>query len=243
MPSIRNFYDNHSEMYEQFEAAALVEAEKYPLLFSIRQKERRLLDVSQGKKVFYFATGSGSDIAYLASLSARVVTVDFSREMIRRTQERLERTGISSLLKDTISMLTSEDLERFFTDHPDSVFIVHRDIASLTLPDNYFDYCFCYCTLPLLGDAALSILKRLVTTAQHGAVSVYDCDKLPVLQNYYRNFGFRSEVFGDTISLEGGFRYTAIPPEQMRTTVEKQNKLLTVISVGLGNIYCWSPKK
>ncbi len=204
MPNVRDFYNNHSEMYEQFEAAALVEAEKYPLLFAIRQKERTLLDAAQGKKVLYFATGSGSDIEYLASLNARVVTVDFSREMIRRTQERLEIAGISSSFKDTVSMLTSEDLDRFFTDHLDSVFIIHRDIASLTLPDDYFDYCFCYCTLPLLGRTSLQILQGLLATAQHGAVSVYDRDKLPILQNYYRDFGFRSDVLGDTITLEGG---------------------------------------
>lgn len=241
MLTVRDFYDTHSKKYEQFEAAALAEAEEYPLLFAIRQKERELLAAAQRKKVFYFATGSGSDVAYLNSLHARVFTLDFSREMIRRTQERLDSSGILYSLDVTVSKLTSEDLDSFFIDHPTSVFIVQADIGSLTLPNDYFDYCFCYCTLPLLGDAALSTLQRLMATAKNGAVSVYDKDKLPILQRYYQDFGFSSEVHDDAITLEGGFKYTAIPSEYIKNTIAEQRRL-NIISVGLGNIYCWAPR-
>lgn len=238
MSTIKEFYDNCSHRYEEFEAVALVERDKYPLLYAIRNRERELLSKAKGKKVFYFATGSGADVVHLVTLGAKVVTLDFSIEMINRTVERLKREGIGyRLLRDT-EELTAEFADDFFDDNEDSVLILLADVHKARFPQDYFDYTFCYCTLPLLGDKAIEVLRDLLRISKNGAVSVYLKEKLSDLHNYYVDFGFNSEVKDDVISLAGGFAYTAISPSEMTETI-KVHKELEVLEVGLGNIYVW----
>ena len=244
MPTVKDFYDNHSHQYEEFETAALRESGKFPLLFEIRSRERELLDRAKEKKVFYFATGSGSDISHLAgNLGAKVVTLDFSQEMIRRTEDRLTREGIGYETLEDGETLTAHDLDAFFNSNPTKVLILKADIQGVKLPDQYFDDCFCYCTLPLLGSESIPVLKQLTKTASQGAVSVYDKDKLLILNGYYTEFGFKSKAEGHTITLEGGFEYTHIPTSKMEKALRDVQKNTEIIQVGLGKIYNWKSEK
>jgi len=241
MSSIQEFYNTHAARYEEFEGEALQKRETYPLLYDIRHEERRLLERGEGKRVFSFATGSGQDVASLAKSGAKVVTLDFSFEMIKRTCERLRKEGIGFMIGKNISYLTREFLDTFFEKNPRTVLILLGNIQDISLPKDYFDYTFCYCTLPLLGREAIHTLKKLLFTSKNGAVSVYDKEKLPVLHTYYTEFGFNSAVSGRVLSLEGGFEYSAIPPADMKQIME-QEKHLEIVESGLGKIYLWSEK-
>lgn len=96
--------------------------------------------------------------------------------------------------------------------------------------------------MPLLGDASLQTLDKLLSSSRSGAVSVYDADKLPVLAEYYRAFGFTPTLVGETIRLDGGFEYISIPEEVMVDTICRLRDF-TIIQIGLGKIYQWQPKK
>lgn len=245
MESVQDFYDAHAERYEEFERVALAEEERFPLLHQIRRKERALITrlVLPGDKVFYFATGSGNDIVHLAGdLEARVVTLDFSECMISKAMKQLEDRRLLYVIDDVPEYIDARKLNKFFKRNPDYVILLKGDIMNTWLPPDYFDFCFCYCTLPLLGDASVSTLHKLSISAKSGAVSVYDAEKLPTLAEYYRAFGFEPTVVGRTIRLEGGFEYTSIPEEVMRETLSP-HRSLEVISVGLGKIYQWGLKK
>jgi len=239
MSTIKEFYDNHSFKYEEFEAEALTNKDKYPLLYTIRNRERELLSKGKDKKVFYFATGSGSDIVHLTKMGAKVVTLDFSIEMINRTCDRLKKEDIGySLLKDKTE-LTPKFMDDFFENNKGHVLILLADTHDIKFPQDYFDYIFCYCTLPLLSDKTMETLKELLRISKNGAVSVYDKDKLPILHQYYIDFGFNSQIINRTIYLEGGFEYYAIPSSEVKETIEKEKKL-EIIEIGIGKIYLWS---
>jgi ubiquinone/menaquinone biosynthesis C-methylase UbiE len=237
MNGVKDFYDHHSEKYEKFETEALLNYEKYPLLFAIRNRERGLLSNASGKKVLYFATGSGSDILHLTKLGAKIVTIDFSLEMINRTMARFKKENVDfELLKN--QPLTKQTLDEFFTGKK-QVLILHADINQASFPRDYFDYCFCYCTLPHLGEEIEETLKKLVTAAKNGAVSVYEKESLPELSNYYNSVGFKSEASDRTIKIQGGFVYHCTPPETVKKIIQSQRKL-EIIHIGLGNIFNWS---
>ncbi|MBU2100894.1 class I SAM-dependent methyltransferase [Candidatus Micrarchaeota archaeon] len=239
MSSVKEFYNNHSFKYEQFEAQALTNKEKYPLLFQIRTKERQLLEKGFNKKVFYFATGSGSDIVHLNKSGAKIVTLDFSIEMINRTIDRMKKEGVAYKLLKNQNHLTEEFINNFFEQNPNDVLVIFADIKQLKLPKNYFDYCFCYCTLPLLEDAWQEVLLKMLFSSKNGAVSVYLKERISHLKDYYIDFGFNSNIAGRTICLEGGFVYYCIPPEKIIEVIEKE-KSLEIIDSGLGKIYFWS---
>lgn len=238
MSNVKEFYDKHSYKYEEFEAEALINSEKYPLLYDIRNKERNLLDKARGKKVFYFATGSGSDIAYLAKIGAKIVTLDFSIEMINRTIDRLKEENVTFELLQNRTGFTKEFIDNFF-DSGKQVLILLADINDIVLPENYFDYTFCYCTLPLLQKNWHNVLKKMISISKNGAVSVYLKEKIAFLHQYYTDFGFDSQVEDRTIFLKGGFAYYCIPPEEIIKSIEEEKKL-EIIDVGLGKIYIWS---
>lgn len=239
MDNIKSFYDHHSYPYEEFEEAALNDADRFPLLYKIRNKERSLLNLAADKRVLYFATGSGHDISHLAKINAKVLTLDFSIEMINRTKDRLLRHSIPFIFENDKTSLSQAYLDDALDKN--GVLILNNDIFDLNLPNDYFDYAFCYCTLPLLGTKWQQGLSILLGTAKSGAVSVYKVEKLADLHKYYTQFGFQSHVEDRTIYLDGGFSYYAIPPEEIIQHIE-QTKKLEVETIGLGRIYKWSPK-
>ncbi len=237
MPSIKEFYDKHSYPYEKFEAVALHDADRFPLLHAIRNRERALLDRAANKKVLYFATGSGHDISHLAEIGAQIVTMDFSMEMINRTMDRLRRKQIPFKFEPEKVDFSAESLDNTLANN--KILILNKDIFELKLPKDYFDYAFCYCTLPLLEDKWQRGLSMLLDTAKNGAVSVYEVEKLTELHKYYTEFGFTSTIKDRTIHLEGGFAYYAIPPHEVIKHIERLKKL-EVTTIGLGKIYQWS---
>lgn len=239
MEHIKSFYDRYSYPYEEFEAVALNDAVRFPLLYQIRNKERLLLNLAANKRVVYFATGSGHDISHLAKLNAKVLTLDFSIEMINRTKDRLQRHSIPFIFENNKTSLSQAYLDTALD--KSRVLILNNDIFDLNLPKDYFDYTFCYCTLPLLGTKWQQGLSILLGTAKNGAVSVYEVEKLADLHKYYTQFGFQSRVNDRTIYLDGGFSYYAIPPEEIMQHIER-SKRLEVETIGLGKIYRWSPK-
>jgi len=240
MQEVKNFYDNNSEKYGKFEEEALINYEKYPLLFAIRNRERKLLDNGARKKVLYFATGSGSDILYLSRMGAKIVTIDFSLEMINRTINRLKKEGTSFELFKERKELTKDFLDKFF-EGGKQVMIIHADINKVTFPEDYFDYAFCYCTLPHLGDEIEETLKKLLSASKKGVVSIYEKENLPELNKYYNDFGFESGIEDRTIKIKGGFIYYCIPLKEIKKIIEEKRNL-EIIHIGLGNIFIWSQK-
>ncbi len=54
MDSVQDFYDTHTERYEEFERVALAEENRFPLLHQIRRKERALITrlAGPGDKIY-----------------------------------------------------------------------------------------------------------------------------------------------------------------------------------------------
>lgn len=241
MQEVKNFYDKNSERYEEFEAEALLNYGKYPLLFAIRNRERNLVSKAVKKKVLFFAAGSGYDILHLANLGNKIVTIDFSMGMIDKTMKRLEKADVEFELLNEGKELTEEFLNDFFADEKKQVMIINADISKISFPEDYFDYAFCYCTLPHLGKSIENTLKKLLSSSKNGAVSVYEKENLPYLSSYYNDFGFKAKVEDRTITIQDGFLYYCIPPEEVKRIIEEKRKL-EIVHIGLGNIFVWTPK-
>lgn len=238
MVKIGDFYNNNAGKYEEFENQALINHEKYPLLFAIRNRERSFVSKAVKKKVLYFATGGGNDVLHLANLGNKVVTVDFSIGMINKATKKLDDAGVKFDLVKGEKHLTKVFLDEFFSNGK-QVLIINADINEVNFPENYFDHAFCYCTLPHMGKDFEPTLKKLLLSSKNGAVSVYEKENLPHLENYYNDYGLNSHIEDRTIRIEGGFAYYVIPPGEIKEVIEKYKKL-EVVHVGLGNIFVWS---
>ena len=82
MENVKTFYDKNAHKANSFEEEILRNKERFPLLYALRKKEQELLKKGANKKVFYFASGSGSHVLELAKLKAKIVTLHFSIELI-----------------------------------------------------------------------------------------------------------------------------------------------------------------
>ncbi len=239
MESVKTFYDKNAHKANSFEEEILRNKERFPQLYALRKKEQELLKEGTNKKVFYFAGGSGSHVLELAKLKAKIVTLDFSLAMINKTCEKLTKKGIGFKVVKETSKLTEEDIDSYFKENQKNVLIIMGDIKEVELPLNYFDWTFCYCTLSLIEKhSRLQVLKKLLSISKNGVISIYNKDKLPILEKYYQEFGFKAKIKKDTISIEGGFEYQCIPSFQIKQLI-KPKRSLEIIQVDLGKIYVW----
>jgi hypothetical protein len=93
---------------------------------------------------------------------------------------------------------------------------VQGDARKVELPKK-FDWAVSYCTLPLMGRwlGWRQVLRKIADSANNVVVSVYARESLRRLASAYSQFGFKPRVFGRTITVAGGFRYSVIPEEGM----------------------------
>ncbi|MFH1663256.1 MAG: class I SAM-dependent methyltransferase [archaeon] len=238
MNKIKEFYNKNPKSYDLFESRI----NEFPLLKELREKENNLLKHGAGKKVFYFATGSGFHITQLAKAGAKVFTLDFSEEMIKIACKKLEKEGIEFEVLRGVSSFSKQFLDEKAGKNPKKLLIAVTDMRKVSLPKNYFDYVFCYCTLPLVGKKNIeSILKKMLEWSRNGAVSIYRKESLPKLKEYYNKAGFNSWINGESIFIEGGFEYYCANPKEIKGIIE-ENKKLETIETGLGIIYLWKEK-
>ena len=237
---IKGFYNSNAKKVNLFEDEITGNPSKFPLLHELRKSEHGLLEKGAGKKVLYFAAGSGQHILQLMKLGAEVVTLDFSEEMISLTCDRLRREGMTFKVVSGVTDVKSEYLDAFFKENPNTVLILLADIRGAEFPRDYFDWQFCYCTLPLLGRAEIQkVLERMLSWSKNGAVSIYDIEKLPILDQYYRDFGYNTHITGQTIAIEGGFEYYCISNQETTRIIQRQKKL-SIHETGIARIYIWS---
>lgn len=248
MDAIQHFYNENAQRYEQFENLLDKRPELFPLLSSLRKEEREHLKHTYGH-VLYLAMGTGSDVISLVNNGASVVTIDFSETMIARAVEQMHQGGMQpkvyapSVSSCNLEALMSRDVPREDSQSDKRVVIIQADIRKVQLPFHYFDHCFCYCTLPLMGEDWQYVLEQMVHSSTHGAISIYDDAFLPVLAEYYATAGFSPTVRGKQITLPGGYRYTCLSLDKVVKIIEDQGMLVRNEPHGLGNLISWEERK
>jgi hypothetical protein len=241
MKNVHTFYKDNSKKYIDFERAIDRDPVAYDKLTSLRKKESDLLKHSGGKKVFYLATGSGVHVSTLLKSGASVVTVDFSEEMVNEAVEEFKRNKFLNYKVIKKNILSAEELDKYRSEKINPLVLL-ADYNLVELPKNYFDECFCYCTIPLLQDKWKKGLEKLLDVAESGVISIYNQDTIHELEDYYEKAGFEATVDGNVIRKEGGFCYECLDPKEIAAIITPR-KEMRVENLGIGSLYFWSPKK
>lgn len=235
MPSVIDFYNQHSEQYRAFEIQIESEPQRFPLLYALREKEKELLkSVPKNSVVLYAAGGTGINPAILAKAGAAVTTVELAPEMVKLICQTLKQEGIGyQLIEET----TRPDFQIPIS-QPSEVTIVIDDLRKLQIPRDQFERVYSYCTLPLLGGDWKHVLKNMVESVPWGVVSVYDPQHKQILAQYYEAAGFRTKINGNTIYKEGGFEYSFLDQNKVAPIIESRRNL-KIVSAGIGKLLLW----
>ncbi len=208
----KEFYEANADRYREFERAIDEGKTAVPELSDFRRHERQRLERIRGN-IVYVGAGTGNHLVPLAQKGNRVVALETSPQMLDLSKAHLQSAGIPFQIASAQTAKT--EIERFL-DGGKGVLLVHGDAKKIDLPQK-FDWAVSYCTLPLMGRwlGWRHVLRKISDSANNVVVSVYAKESLRRLATAYSQFGFLPKVFGRTISVKGGFRYSVIPEDRM----------------------------